>query len=207
MNILSIESASTVCGVALFINNRLINMDEIDKSRIHGKRLPVSIHKLLSTHALEVNHLDAIAVSSGPGSYTGLRIGMSLAKGLATVAKIPIIPVPTLHAMNVGISQKRKSYWVLLHSHKDKVFAQRFFSGKAVSEIEFEIFRSNRYDILYGFNLQTVCSELNYYNTPPSARYVGEIAIKNFDEWSNVNIDAITLNYITNFNIVNNQSL
>ena len=206
MNILAIESASTVCGTALFLEDKMVEMDEINKPRIHGEHLPVIVEKILSNHLIDLADLDGIALSEGPGSYTGLRIGMSLAKGLATVARIPIISVPTLHAMNAGISQKRKSYWVLLHSHKDKVFAQRFFSGKAVSEIEFEIFRSNRYDILYGFNLQTVCSELNYFNTPPSARYVGEIAIKNFDEWSNVNIDAITLNYITNFNIVNNQS-
>ena len=128
MNILAIESSSTVCGAALFINNNLVEIDEINQPRIHGERLPLVVHEVLSNHSISVTDLDGIAVSSGPGSYTGLRIGMSLAKGLAMAGNIPIIPVPTLEVMNRGIFREGV-YWVLLHSHKDVVFAQRYDSG------------------------------------------------------------------------------
>ena len=71
MNILAIESASTVCGTALFLNSKLVEMDEITQPRIHGERLPVIVDSILSNHSLEVADLNGIAVSAGPGSYTG----------------------------------------------------------------------------------------------------------------------------------------
>ena len=128
MNILSIESASTVCGTALFCDDKMVEIDEITRPRIHGERLPVIIDNILKKYQVGVADLDGIAVSEGPGSYTGLRIGMSLAKGLAVSEGIPIIPVPTLEAMSRGISREGV-YWILLHSHKNVVFAQRFNSG------------------------------------------------------------------------------
>ena len=88
MNILAIESASTVCGTALFINDKMVEIDEIIKPRIHGERLPVIIDNILKKNKIEVADLDGIATSEGPGSYTGLRIGMSLAKGLAVTTGI-----------------------------------------------------------------------------------------------------------------------
>ena len=88
MNILSIESASTVCGTALFCDDKMVEIDEITKPRIHGERLPFIVDNILTNHSMAVVDLDGIAVSEGPGSYTGLRIGMSLAKGLAIAAKI-----------------------------------------------------------------------------------------------------------------------
>ena len=103
MNILAIESASTVCGVALFLTNQLVELDEIDQPRIHGKRLPVIIHNILNNHSTSIDQLDGIAISSGPGSYTGLRIGMSIARGLAAAGEIPLIPVPTLFSMNLNL--------------------------------------------------------------------------------------------------------
>ncbi|SVE28195.1 uncharacterized protein METZ01_LOCUS481049, partial [marine metagenome] len=62
------------------------------------------VNNLLSTNSVNITQLDGIAVSSGPGSYTGLRIGMSLAKGLAAAGNIPIVQIPTLLAMNATIS-------------------------------------------------------------------------------------------------------
>ena len=137
MNILAIESASTVCGVALFLNSKLLELDEIDESRVHGKRLPVIIHDILNNFSVNIDQLDSIAISSGPGSYTGLRIGMSISRGLAASGEIPIIPVPTLFAMNTQIQQHGK-YWLLLRSHKNFVYAQRYHSGAPDSEIIFE---------------------------------------------------------------------
>ena len=144
MNILAIESASTVCGTALFLEDKMVAMDEIMKPRVHGEHLPVIIDNILTNNSLIVADLDGIAVSSGPGSYTGLRIGMSLAKGLAVSEGIPIISVPTLQVMNREISREGV-YWVLLHSHKNVVFAQKFHSGKPDSEIECEVFNSKKY--------------------------------------------------------------
>ena len=129
---------------------------------------------------MEVSELTAIAVSAGPGSYTGLRIGMSLAKGLAVSDGIPIIPVPTLQVISRGITREG-IYWVLLHSHKNVVFAQRFVSGESDSEIECEVFNAERYIHPYGFNLDTICNPSDYKCFAPSSSYVGELAIQCYD--------------------------
>ena len=200
MNILAIESASTVCGTALFLNSKLVELDEITQPRIHGERLPVIVSNILSNHSVEVADLTGIAVSAGPGSYTGLRIGMSLAKGLAAATGIPIISVPTLEVMNAGIA-RQGLYWVLLHSHKSVVFAQRFCSGKPDSEIKCELFSSEKYLQRFGFNLDTVCDFSEYESTPPSAKFVGELALQFYDIWVESDLNQITPNYVTNFNL------
>ena len=202
MNILAIESASTICGTALFIKDKMIGMDEITKPRVHGEHLPVIIDNILTNNSLRVSDLDGISVSSGPGSYTGLRIGMSLAKGLTVSEGIPIISVPTLQVMNRGISREGV-YWVLLHSHKNVVFAQRFRSGVPDSEIECDVFDKERYINPYGFNLDPICKPSDYEYSPPSSRYVGELAILYFEKWAQSDLNQITPNYVTNFNLGN----
>ena len=160
MNILAIESASTVCGVALFLDNKLIEIDEINKPRVHGERLPITIDKLIKKYELELSCLDAIAVSSGPGSYTGLRIGMSFAKGLAMAANIPIIPVPTLEAMNYNIDNNGL-YYIVLYSHKNFVFQQCFQNGNPILPISCEVFDSDKLKPLFGYNMSKH-KKLNY---------------------------------------------
>jgi len=200
MNILAIESSSTICGVALFIKSNLVELDEINQPRIHGERLPLVVHEVLSNHSVSVKDLDGIAVSSGPGSYTGLRIGMSLAKGLAMAGSISIIPVPTLEVMNRGISQKG-SYYILLHSHKNMVFVQQYRSGTPDSEVKCMPFDANEYCPRFGFNMNSICKPDNFGLAPMSAKYVGELAINNYDKWANINLSEVIPNYVSNFNI------
>ena len=198
MNLLAIESATTVCGVAIFLNGELTELDEVNQARVHGKRLPVIVNKLLSVHSISIKKLDGIAISSGPGSYTGLRIGMSLAKGLAAAGHIPIIPVPTLFAMNTAIHHVG-IYWVLLHSHKNMVYAQRYHSGKPDSDVECVEFRLDRHTPLYGFNLDILCED--YVPTSPSANLVGKLALQYYYDWRETDLNQIRPNYITHFNL------
>ena len=198
MNILAIESASTICGVAIFLKSKLVELDEIDQPRIHGNRLPVLIHDILNNHSITINQLDGIAISSGPGSYTGLRIGMSLARGLAASGGIPIIPVPTLFSMNVHI-QKKGIYWIMLHSHKNLVYAQRYHSGEPYSEVVFVEYNADEHESVYGYNLENLCED--YKSIPPSAQSVGELALQNYDKWVEEDLNQVSLNYITHFNL------
>ena len=200
MNILAIESASTICGAALFLDNKLVELDEINQPRIHGERLPLLVHDLLLHHSMQVAELEGIAISSGPGSYTGLRIGMSLAKGLAMAGNIPLIPVPTMEVMNRSIS-RNGVYWVLLHSHKNMVFAQQFNTGIPDSEIECVPFDADEYCPRFGFNMNSICKPEDYGLAPMSAKFVGELAIQNYDKWVNINLSQVIPNYVSTFNI------
>jgi tRNA threonylcarbamoyladenosine biosynthesis protein TsaB len=100
---LGIETATTVCGVALVQNG----MDPIeivlDIPNIHSERLVPLTDELIRGSGIRLNQLDCIAVSIGPGSFTGLRIGLSVAKGLAHAADIPLISVPTLEALAYNV--------------------------------------------------------------------------------------------------------
>lgn len=97
--ILNIETSTTVCSVAIGVDGVQQSIREINDGYSHAEQLEQLIEQVLDDVELSVKHLDAIAVSKGPGSYTGLRIGVSLAKGLCYGLKIPLISVPTLEAM------------------------------------------------------------------------------------------------------------
>jgi tRNA threonylcarbamoyladenosine biosynthesis protein TsaB len=97
--ILNIETATQLCSVALAINGQIISQLEVREERSHASRLTVFIVDILHKNNLKVSELDAVAVGKGPGSYTGLRIGVSTAKGLCFGANIPLIAVSTLRIL------------------------------------------------------------------------------------------------------------
>lgn len=94
--ILSIESSNAVCSVALGNSDHLLGEYTLRIRNIHNERLGVFIHELLREHQLTMQEIGYIALSAGPGSYTGLRIGFSLAKGIAYPDSIPVVALPSL---------------------------------------------------------------------------------------------------------------
>lgn len=98
--ILNIETASTNCSVALAKDGQIIAFKEDNSKQFsHAERLHIYIQDVLKEANVETTDLDAVAVSKGPGSYTGLRIGVSSAKGLCFALGIPLISVETLTAL------------------------------------------------------------------------------------------------------------
>jgi tRNA threonylcarbamoyladenosine biosynthesis protein TsaB len=100
--ILQIETATTSCSVALAHNRQVLAFKEIDARNIHAEVITVYIDELITKCNITYADLDAVAVSCGPGSYTGLRIGVSTAKGLCFALDKPLIAVETLAAMATG---------------------------------------------------------------------------------------------------------
>lgn len=96
MNILLLETATQVCSVALAREGRVVASLESDEPNAHSSRLAVFVRDILHNAN---DQLSAVCVSSGPGSYTGLRIGVSSAKGLCYALNIPLIAVPTLESI------------------------------------------------------------------------------------------------------------
>src|ERR1700712_995537 len=101
--ILQIETATTVCSVALADDGNILAYKEIEQRNIHAEAITLFIDELFGTVGKQYNELDAVAVSCGPGSYTGLRIGVSTAKGLCFALDKPLIAIETLSAMACGI--------------------------------------------------------------------------------------------------------
>jgi len=107
MLLLQLETATSVCSCALSIDGRTIAVKEENEPNIHGAFLTLFIQELMEDAGYELTQLDGIAVSMGPGSYTGLRIGVSTAKGLCYALDKPLLAVNTLDAMASGYLQRR----------------------------------------------------------------------------------------------------
>lgn len=101
--ILHIETATEVCSVALSYGEKLICVRETYHGKSHAGVLTVFLNEIMEEAKISFSMLDAISVSKGPGSYTGLRIGVSVAKGLCYGLNKPLIAVPTLETMFVGL--------------------------------------------------------------------------------------------------------
>jgi len=102
--ILCLETATEVCSVALFRDNLLLGLRESSARNVHSSMLTVFISEIIKESGIKLIDLDVIAISKGPGSYTGLRIGVATAKGLCYALDKPLIAVPTLQAMAVGMA-------------------------------------------------------------------------------------------------------
>jgi tRNA threonylcarbamoyladenosine biosynthesis protein TsaB len=101
--IIHIETATNVCSVALAYERQLLSLRESTVKKSHATVITKFIDEVLTFSNRELSAIDAIAVSMGPGSYTGLRIGVATAKGLCYALDKPLIAIPTLQAMAYGI--------------------------------------------------------------------------------------------------------
>ena len=100
--ILCLETATPSCSVALVHNGEVLACEEDPKGQNHSEKITLFIDKVMKKAGISYDQLDAVAVSMGPGSYTGLRIGVSTAKGICYAVSKPLIAVETLHAMAYG---------------------------------------------------------------------------------------------------------
>src|SRR5690606_31318349 len=105
--ILSLETATPVCSVALHKEGKLVGLNELHLSQSHSALLGVLVEDVIRYAGYSLSDIDLIAVSKGPGSYTGLRIGTASAKGLCFALDIPLVAVNTLEAMAYGVAGYR----------------------------------------------------------------------------------------------------
>jgi len=108
-NILHIETATQVCSVALSANGSILQILETRDKNSHSSTITVFIEEIMKAAGMPFSALDAVAVSMGPGSYTGLRIGVSTAKGICYAIDKPLIAVGTLQSMAAGAKKGMES--------------------------------------------------------------------------------------------------
>lgn len=100
--ILNIETSTTVCSVSVTGEGKLLSSREVSDAKSHASQLIPFISEAIEEAGITSRELSAVAVSKGPGSYTGLRIGVSTAKGMAYALQVPLISVDTLYCMASG---------------------------------------------------------------------------------------------------------
>ena len=207
--IINIETATHVCSVALSSKKHLIDIRESDQEKSHASLLAVFIDDILKKNNLKPSQLDAVAVSKGPGSYTGLRIGVSTAKGIAYGVNIPLISVNTLQALSFGaishpknpfsISSDKEKVWYcpMIDARRMEVFSgfynnkneiKRPVSANIIDKNSFSEILSERPVLFFGTGSEKIKTVLNHPNAfflddvLPSARFMIPLSDKAYIE-------------------------
>ncbi|NIK73865.1 tRNA threonylcarbamoyladenosine biosynthesis protein TsaB [Thermonema lapsum] len=200
--ILSIETATDVCSVALHQEGALLASFSLHLPQAHGKHLASLIDKMKQELSLDLKQLNAIAVSKGPGSYTGLRIGVATAKGLCYVLQKPLIAVNTLEAMAHRVQQLKliKEAWMcpMMDARRMEVYCmlideqgkvQMPTEAKIIDQNSFGELLSTKYVIFFGNGMPKCRPLLEAHERAlfmehiiPHAEDVGALAWQRFQE-------------------------
>jgi len=135
--ILQIDTSTSICSVALSEHGQTRAVIDLDEPNAHAGKLTILIEEILSDGGLTLKDLDAVAVSMGPGSYTGLRIGVSTAKGLCYGLDIPLLGIDTLYALFLGYKdqfglKENEVYIPMLDARRMEVYASVFNHNSAL---------------------------------------------------------------------------
>ena len=201
--ILNIETSTNVCSVALCDDGEIISKRENNEGKSHASLLTVFIDEILKEVSVDIKKLDAIAVSKGPGSYTGLRIGVSVAKGLCYGADLKLISINTLQGMASGAILKYPELeentllCPMIDARRMEVYSALFDSkGGFAREVKAEIIDENSFSeeldkqniLFFGDGSEKITNIIKHPNAKfiadfaPSAEYMTELSEKAFSE-------------------------
>ena len=124
--ILGLDTSTEILGLALLREGRVVSSLSLAIGRNHSEKLPGTLGRFLSEAGALVSDLSGLAVSIGPGSFTGLRVGLSLAKGMASTLGLPLVGVPTLKALAWRYRPSRLPIGAMLDARKGEVFYSLF---------------------------------------------------------------------------------
>ena len=211
MTILCIETSTSVCSAAICKDGKLSKQCINYEGSNHARLLPLYIEELLAYAREQGLTIDAVALSEGPGSYTGLRIGTSTAKGLCYGLNIPLIPVPTLEVLCEAVRQRlevigerleegtlcpmidarRMEVYTMINGETKAVVVENETSLYSVSEqSERSVFCQAKPVYYFGdgaAKCQAVLTAPNWHFIPdivPEARFVGALAERNSNHQS-----------------------
>lgn len=172
-NILCIETSDKICSVSFLENEMIIKTIFGTEINDHASQLAVIINKIFKETNKRISELHAVALSSGPGSYTGLRIGTSIAKGICYAAEIPLISINTLQAIADGFIQKHTLNDFLVCPLID---ARRMEAYYSVFNSEMQIVSNQNSIILTQDSFQELLSENKIYFIGTGAKKFQTIA-------------------------------
>jgi tRNA threonylcarbamoyladenosine biosynthesis protein TsaB len=195
--ILNIETATKNCSVSLAVDGQTLVCKEISELGFsHAEKLHLFIEDVIQEAGISWSQLSAIAVSQGPGSYTGLRIGVSAAKGLSYALQIPLISVDTLASLAHQVTQNDGLIVPMIDARRMEVYSAIFDSNKQkIRAIQAEIITEESFasisEIVYfvgdsNEKVKTVLTKSNFVFLDaiqyPSAKEMSAISYQKFEE-------------------------
>lgn len=215
--ILSLETSTPVCSVALHEDGQLKFLSEIHEDQSHAGKLAPLIDQTLAIAGWNANTLDAVAVSAGPGSYTGLRIGTSTAKGLCFALDIPLIAVDTLKLLAQKISRQNLVSGYLcpmLDARRMEVYYSLFSPAlETIAPLQTAVVDSQVFDevlnkekvLFFGPGAEKCAAVILHRNASflkgiyPSAAQLGELATFEFEQRNFQDLTAFEPTYLKEF--------
>jgi tRNA threonylcarbamoyladenosine biosynthesis protein TsaB len=214
--ILAIEASTRVSSVAVYGEQGLVAEYTLCLKETHSGRLLPSVHRIFKDSGMTLDDMDGVAVSIGPGSFTGIRVAVSTAKGLACPANKPVIPVSSLLGLAQRFATSHRLVCPLFDARKGEVYSAlfRFKEGDAqvVSQetvvspekvceqiLEPTLFVGEGALIYKPFFQKHIPSLANFITGPlnhPSAATVGELGFQKLKNGQTVSPDALIPNYI-----------
>ena len=122
MKILALDSSGLVASVSIVTEESVLAEYTLNFKKTHSQTLLPMLNEIVRRVELDLNQIDAIAISSGPGSFTGLRIGSATAKGLGLALNKPIIPVPTLEGLAYNLFGTEKVVCPMMDARRNQVY-------------------------------------------------------------------------------------
>jgi tRNA threonylcarbamoyl adenosine modification protein YeaZ len=212
-NIIAVETSSDICGISFISDGICLKTIQEKSERKHIEKIPLFYKRLQESIGFELSDVSAIAVSIGPGSFTGLRIGLSFSKGLAFSNNLPMIPVSTM--MSLAFSCKSKKPEVgIIHSHGEKIFCQKIYWKSNFPEPVDEIRAMTWSDFLAEYDsskktFQKNCDALltteDLIAAELSSENVGVLAYFKFDDLVMTEPHNLVSNYVSPFIINKNK--
>ena len=215
--LLSLETSSTVCSAAIHENGKLMAFSELHVAQSASSKLAIIIDDLLKVCGVKPGQLAGVAVSAGPGSYTGLRIGVATAKGLCYALNIPFISVNTLELMAyqvAGVDGSNSLLCPMLDARRMEVYYLladrdlRILEGtdaKVIDEFSFKNWLDQGVISFFG-NGSAKCKGIIRHpnaryieNISPSASILGELAFRKFESGQFEDLSSFEPFYLKDF--------
>jgi len=187
MKILGIDTSTMAANVAVLEDDKLICEYTINTKKTHSQKLMPMIENMLKLSDLDIKEIDAIAICVGPGSFTGLRIGMATAKAMAHVNNIPLIGVNSLEILGANMDLCNRNICSILDAQRNQVYMNKYIlkddkiteleeiSIKPIDELLEEISSSNEDWVLVGeavYKYKEKIEEISNITIPPPANNI-----------------------------------
>ena len=209
--ILAIETSDIMCSVALFYSDDKFSTASINMKHSHSEYLFELIENLIKTSGIKSAQLGSVAISGGPGSFTGLRIGMAAAKGVASGAGVPMVVVPTFEALAYQLSFLLSEELIIIANkvNKDEVYYSKFeiISNNYLIVDELTILPIDEFVDQVGETkvIGNVYSKMNnsqvYTISSPGAEYIAKWALKYGNNLFSDEFDYFEPMYVKNITI------
>lgn len=225
--ILCIETGTDICSVGIAKDGELLSLRESDEGRDHARKVAVFVNELLEQTGITPDDIDAVAVGKGPGSYTGLRIGVSFAKGLCYGMQKPLVAIGSLEALT---EVAREDYeagiisvedWTnarlcpMVDARRMEVYSQVFDAeGRALTEVEAKVIGADSYSemrdgsrpfVIFGNGAAKCADVLNgavMVDVAPSARGLARLSQVALDEGRTEDIAYFEPLYLKDFLVI-----